>query len=56
MDSSVLTVENFNEYNGKAAGNDWDLYRFNPAYFRHIESCIVRLQELGIEADSYNFV
>ncbi len=51
MDSSVLTVENFNEYNGKAAGNDWDLYRFNPAYFRHIESCIVRLQELGIEAD-----
>lgn len=51
MDSSVLTKENFNQYNGTAPGNHFDLTRFNPEHFRHIESCIERLQELGIEAD-----
>ena len=51
MDSSVLTRENFGEYTGKTAGNDWDLTRFNTAHFRHIEDCIRSLGRLGIEAD-----
>lgn len=51
MDSSVLNVENFNDYNGNAKGNDWDFYRFNPEHFAHIEKCIGKLAELGIEAD-----
>ena len=29
----------------------WDLTRFNPAYFRHLEQRIRQLGELGIEAD-----
>jgi len=51
MDSSGLTNENFQEYLGKTAGNQWDFKRFNPAHFRHIEKCINSLRELGIEAD-----
>lgn len=51
MDSSVLTSENFNEYTGKTEGNDFDLTRPDPAHYRHIEKCILALQELGIEAD-----
>ena len=51
MDSSVLTTENFGEYNGRAEGNQFDYTRFNPAHFRHIEKCILALRDLGIEAD-----
>ena len=51
MDSSVLTTENFGEYNGRAEGNQFDYTRFNPAHFRHIEQCILALRGLGIEAD-----
>ena len=51
MDSSVLTKENFNEYNGAAQGNSWRLDRFNPAHFQHIERCILRLRDMGVEAD-----
>ena len=51
MDSSVLTKENFLQYTDKTEGNNFDLYRFNPAHFRHIEKCIKALQDLGIEAD-----
>ena len=51
MDSSVLTKENFLEYTGKTEGNRFDFNRPNPAHFRHIESCILELQKLGIEAD-----
>ncbi len=51
MDSCVLSVENFNSYNGRAEGNEWNYMQFNPSYFRHIESCILRLQALGVEAD-----
>lgn len=51
MDSSVLTKENFWSYTGKTEGNEWDFTRFNPEHFRHIETCIRKLQELGIEAD-----
>jgi hypothetical protein len=29
----------------------WDFSRFNPAFFRHLENCILQLQALGIEAD-----
>jgi hypothetical protein len=50
-DSSFLNSENFNEYNGRAEGNDWDLHRFNVEHFQHIEQTILKLQELGIEAD-----
>lgn len=51
MDSGILTPWNFNDYNGGCDLNDFDYTRFNPAHFRHIESCIRRLGELGIEAD-----
>jgi len=50
-DSSVITPENFSEFNGTAPGNDWDFTRFNPVHFRHIEECIEKLGRLGIEAD-----
>ena len=30
---------------------DWNLARFNPAFFRHVEACIRRLRELGVECD-----
>lgn len=46
-----MTKENFREYTGKTEGNNWDFYRFNIAHFRHIENCIMKLQEMGIEAD-----
>ncbi len=29
----------------------WDYTRFNPAYFAHIEDCVRRLGEIGVEAD-----
>lgn len=51
MDSSVLTKENFQQYGGESEGNHWDFTRFRPEYFQHIEWCIQRLAELGIEAD-----
>ena len=51
MDSSVLTSENFNDYTGKTEGNHWDFARFNPEHFRHLEKCVLALQEMGIEAD-----
>ncbi|MCU0252004.1 MAG: DUF5060 domain-containing protein [Vicinamibacterales bacterium] len=30
---------------------DWDLTRFNPEYFRHYETRVAQLRDLGIEAD-----
>ena len=51
MDSSVLTSENFWQYQGKAEGNRWDLERFHPEHFRHLEWCVEQLQKMGIEAD-----
>ncbi|NCC64643.1 MAG: DUF5060 domain-containing protein, partial [Spirochaetia bacterium] len=50
-DSSVLTSDNFNNYTGRADGNDWDFSHFNVEHFRHIDHSILALQELGIEAD-----
>ena len=51
MDSSVLTMDNFHEYDRANEDNNFDLFRFNPEHFRHIEYCISKLQDLGIEAD-----
>ena len=51
MDSSVLTDDNFMEYGPDSAGNLWDKTRFRPDHFRHLEKCVERLMELGIEAD-----
>ncbi|MBO7661997.1 MAG: DUF5605 domain-containing protein [Clostridia bacterium] len=51
MDSSALTRENFFQYDGKTEGNHFDLTRFHPAHFRHIENCILKLQKIGVEAD-----
>lgn len=51
MDSSVLTKDNFLEYMGKTEGNDWDFERFNTEHFRQIETCILALEDQGIEAD-----
>jgi hypothetical protein len=31
--------------------NRWDLTRFNPAFFRHLERRVADLRDLGIEAD-----
>lgn len=50
-DSSILTKDNFQEYNGSAPGNEWDFTRFNPEHFRLMEKRIADLKELGIEAD-----
>lgn len=33
------------------AGFHWDFARFCPEYFRHLEKAIIRLGQLGIEAD-----
>ncbi len=51
MDSSVLTSENFQRYTGKTAGNRWDFSRFRPDHFRHLDWCVEKLLELGIQAD-----
>ena len=51
MDGSVLTKENFFQYAGKPNDSEWDLTRFRPSYFRHLEQCIEELGKLGIEAD-----
>ena len=51
MDSSVLTKENFLHYTGAAEGNRWDFRRFNVEHFQHIDSCIQKLRDIGVEAD-----
>lgn len=33
------------------APRNWDFSRFNPTFFRRLESFVARLQDLGIEAD-----
>jgi len=51
VDNSQITHENFGLFNADSAGNNWDFTRFNPEHFQHIEKCILRLREMGIEAD-----
>lgn len=50
-DSTKLTSDNFQQFTGRAEGNQWDYSRFNPKHFRHIEECIRQLRDLSIEAD-----
>jgi len=51
MDSSVLTVDNFWDYNEHTPGNNWDFETFNVEHFKHIEGIIKRLGKMNIEAD-----
>lgn len=51
MDNSILTADNLQEFDGTNTENHFDLFRFNPAHFQHIEYCIRELQKLGVEAD-----
>lgn len=51
MDSSVITKDNFGSFNAKSKGNHWDFKRFNVKHFQHLEKCIEKLGDLGIEAD-----
>ncbi len=51
MDSSVLTKENFGNYDGHTPGNHFDFTRLNPSHFQHMEKCILTLQKMGIECD-----
>ena len=51
VDSAPITSNNFQEYVGVPAGNDWDFERFNIDHFRHVENSIKALRDIGIEAD-----
>lgn len=51
VDSREITEKNFWDYTGKTEGNEWEFTRFNPKHFQHIEKCIEKLGEIGIEAD-----
>lgn len=51
MSTHVLTKENVQEYTGRNEGNDFNYSRFNPEYFRHLETCITELGKAGMEAD-----
>lgn len=51
MDSSVLTTENFMDYVGCPEGNNFDYKRFNVKHFQHIDKCIQKLMDMGIQAD-----
>ena len=51
MDCTKLTLDNFKSFEGRPEGNDWDYKRFNPKHFQHIENCIKKLGDMGIEAD-----
>lgn len=51
MDSSILNKENFLQYNGNPAGNDWDFERFNPEHFNHLDFCVKSLLDMNIQAD-----
>ena len=50
-DSSVLTKDNFKEFQGKAPGNNFNYKKLNPLHFQLIEENIQKLEKLGIEAD-----
>ena len=49
VDSSGITKDNFQQYNGKNIGNQWDFEVFNVFHFQHLEQCIKQLGDLGIE-------
>lgn len=31
--------------------SDWDFSRFNPAYFKNLDDCVLQLKDIGVEAD-----
>lgn len=35
--------------------DNWDFSRFNPAYFKNIDSCVQQLSNIGVEADMILF-
>lgn len=50
--ASVKTNEALFPFEKTGSGDkDWDLTRFNPAYFRRLEACVAALVDLGIQAD-----
>lgn len=51
MSTHVLNKDNVAEYTGRNEDNHFDFSRFNPEYFRHLETCITELGQAGIEAD-----
>lgn len=51
VSASLVNEDNVWDFGPDSEGNRWDFSRFNPAHFQHIEDCIRRLQEIGIEAD-----
>ena len=51
VSASLVDEDNVWDFGPDSEGNRWDFSHFNPAHFRHIEDCIRRLQEIGIEAD-----
>jgi len=51
MDSSIINSNNVWDIHADAPGNHLNFYEFNPEHFRHIETCIKRLGEIGVEAD-----
>ena len=44
-----LTITTF-PFEGTNKDN-WDFSRFNPAYFKNIDSCVQQLRNIGVEAD-----
>lgn len=51
VNGDLVNEDNVWGFGPDSNGNSWDFFRFNPAYFEHIEKCILELQKLGIEAD-----
>ncbi len=51
VDGKSVNEDNVWDFGPGSEGNNWDFSRFNPEYFRHIEKCILELQQLGTEAD-----
>lgn len=50
--ASVKTNEALFPFEKTGPGDrDWDLTRFNPAYFQRLEACVAALGELGVQAD-----
>lgn len=50
--ASVKTNEALFPFEKSGPGDrDWDLTRFNPAYFQRLEACVAALRALGIQAD-----
>lgn len=51
VDARNLNQETYGQYGPESEGNHWDFSRVDPAYWRHVDHCVERLGELGIQAD-----